>query len=65
MNENKKRYNKEYDKNNYKQKTIRYKLDLYRKIEDYCTFNGMSINEFANCAAKYIIDEKVDVKGYK
>ena len=65
MNENKKRYNKEYDKNNYKQKTIRYKLDLYRKIEDYCTFNGMSINEFTNSAAKYIIDEKVDVKGYK
>ena len=62
---NQKEYIKQYEKNNYKKSTIRTKLDLYRRIDDYCQFNGLSISEFFNNAAKYIIDEKIDIKGYK
>ena len=61
----KKSYDKEYCKNNYKKCTTKTKLDLYRKIDEYCKYNGMSINEFFNSAAKYILNEKIDLQGYK
>lgn len=65
MSFDKQKYDYEYVKDNYKRHSVLIKPDLDRKIAEYCRFNGLSFNEFFNNAAKYIIDEKVDVKGYK
>lgn len=60
-----KEYLKNYLKENYIKPTVRFKPDLYRKIEDYCQWHGLKINEFFNNAAKYIIDEEIDLNRYK
>lgn len=62
---NQKEYIKEYCKNNYHKPTIRIKNDFWLKIDDYCKYNGMTVNDFFNSAAKYIIDEKIDLNSYK
>lgn len=62
---NKKEYDKQYVKTHYQEKKARFKPDLWLKIDDYCKYNGLSFNEFISLAAKYIIDEKVDLNGYK
>ena len=65
MSFNKKEYDNEYKKKNYIQKNVRLKPDFWLKIEDYLNYNGIGINEFFNSAAKYILDEKIDLNGYK
>ena len=65
MGTNSTKYKREYNKNNYIEKKARFKPDFWLKIDDYCKYNGLSYNEFFNNAAKYILDEKVDLKGYK
>lgn len=60
-----KEYLKKYLKENYVKPTIRFKPDFYRKIEEYCQWHGLKINEFFSLAAKFIIDEKIDLNGYK
>ena len=61
----KKKYDAEYKKINYIKPTVRFKPDLYQEIANYCEWNMMSINEFINSAAAYIIKENIDIKGYK
>lgn len=65
MSFNKQKYDQEYVKTNYKTITVRTRRDLWLKIDDYCKYNGVSYNDFFKNAAKYIIDEKIDIKGYK
>lgn len=65
MSFNKKEYDNEYKKKNYIQKNVRLKPDFWLKIDDYCKYNNIGINEFFNLSAKYILDEKIDLNGYK
>ena len=60
-----KEYKKEYNKKHYTTKTIRLKPDFWLKIDEYCKYNGIGINEFFNLSAKYILDEEIDLNGYK
>lgn len=65
MSFNEKEYKKNFEKQNYIKPTIRLKPDFYRKIEEYCQWNNLKISEFFNLSAKYILNEKIDLNGYK
>lgn len=62
MSFDKKKYNAEYEKNNYCKKTVRLRDDLAQEIDKYCQYEFMSFNEFINIAARFYIDS---IKGDK
>ena len=48
---NKKEYDKEYRKKNYKQFAVNISMDFYEQIENYCKDNGISKADFLRNAA--------------
>lgn len=60
VSESKKRANKKYDKNNYKQQQIRLKIDEYNALHEYCNILGLSINGFCRQIILKSINYKPD-----
>ena len=48
---NKKEYDKEYRKKNYRQFAVNISIDFYEQIENYCKDNGISKADFLRNAA--------------
>ena len=58
---NKKEYDKEYRKKNYRQFAVNISIDFYEQIENYCKDNGISKADFLRLAADIIIN-KYDIQ---
>lgn len=56
---NKKEYDKEYNKNNYKNINIRVKPEINEILENYCNDMNISKAKFVTNAVKYIIDNNI------
>lgn len=46
MSESRKRANRKYDKDNYKQQNVKMRIDEYNALHEYCNMLGLPINGF-------------------
>ena len=62
MSFDKKKYNAEYEKNNYCKKTVRLKPDLAQEIDIFCNWKSISFNELAVLSIKSYIEKQTGIK---
>lgn len=58
-------YKNAYNKSHYTNCSLRLKPDVMKKINDYCTQNHISKNNFFASAALYVIDNNIDISSFQ